>query len=57
MANPLRPWPHGDGRPLPPEPQGLPLLKATHGQPRATRAMRQGAAQSDEFSLEVDGGQ
>jgi hypothetical protein len=39
-----------------PEQQGLHLLKAPHGQPRATLAMPQGAAQSDEFSLEVDWG-
>jgi hypothetical protein len=56
MAHQLRQLPHGEGRPLPPEPQGLPLLKATHGQPRATLAMLQVAAQSDDFSLEVDWG-
>jgi hypothetical protein len=48
--------PHGDGQPSQPEPQGLHLLKVAHGQPRATLALRQVAAQSDEFSLEVDGG-
>ena len=56
MANQLRPWPHGDGRPLQPEHQGLHLLKATHGQPRATLAMLQVAAQSDDFSHKVDWG-
>src|SRR5262245_41645750 len=55
LAHQGRPWPHG-GRLLPPEPQGLPRLKTTQGQSRATRAMRQGVMQSDEFSLEVDGG-
>jgi hypothetical protein len=54
-ANQVRQLPHG-GRPLQPEQQGLHLLKATHGQPRATLAMLQVAAQSDDFSFEVDWG-
>jgi hypothetical protein len=56
LTSQLRQLPHGDGRPLQPEQQALHLLKVTQDQPRATLALLQVAAQSNDFSLEVDGG-
>jgi hypothetical protein len=55
LTSPLRQLPHGDGRPLQPEQPDL-HLKVTQGQPRVTLALLQVAAQSNDFSLEVDGG-